>query len=147
MATALPLPLSTPNRNLVRLTIVRGITWTGFLMAIIVGIELLAFNLPVTAVVSVVIAMGMLNIATWWRLGRPRAVTHIEYLAHLLADITGLTLLFYFSGGSTNPFITYYLVPVTIAAATLPWRHAWIIAACAMGGYTFLMFSTTPFRS
>ena len=77
MPTALPLPLSTPNRNLVRLTIVRGITWTGFLMAIIVGIELLAFKLPVTAVVSVVIAMGMLNIATWWRLGRPRAMASI----------------------------------------------------------------------
>ena len=76
MPTALPLPLSTPNRNLVRLTIVRGITWTGFLMAIIVGIELLAFNLPVTAVVSVVIAMGMLNIATWWRLGRQGCIGH-----------------------------------------------------------------------
>ena len=56
MPTALPLPLSTPNRNLVRLTIVRGITWTGFLLAIIVGVELLAFDLPVTAVVSVVAA-------------------------------------------------------------------------------------------
>ncbi|CAH1044597.1 ATP-binding protein [Halomonas sp. TD01] len=144
MPTALPLPLSTPNRNLVRLTIVRGITWTGFLLAIIVGIELLAFDLPVTAVVSVVIAMGILNIATWWRLGRPKAVNHFEYLAHLLADIAGLTLLFYFSGGSTNPFITYYLVPVTIAAATLPWRHAWIIAACAMAGYTYLMFFYHP---
>ncbi|RUR27287.1 HAMP domain-containing histidine kinase [Vreelandella andesensis] len=144
MPTALPLPLSTPNRNLVRLTIVRGITWTGFLLAIIVGIELLAFDLPVTAVVSVVIAMGILNIVTWWRLGRPKAVNHLEYLAHLLADIAGLTLLFYFSGGSTNPFITYYLVPVTIAAATLPWRHAWIIAACAMAGYTYLMFFYHP---
>lgn len=144
MQPALPLPLSTPNRNLVRLTIVRGITWTGFLLAIIVGVELLGFNLPVTAVVSVVIAMGILNIATWWRLGRPRAVEHIEYLLHLLADITGLTLLFYFSGGSTNPFITYYLVPVTIAAATLPWRHAWACAACAMAGYSFLMFYYHP---
>ncbi|UYO74388.1 ATP-binding protein [Halomonas qinghailakensis] len=144
MPTALPLPLSTPNRNLVRLTIVRGITWTGFLLAIIVGIELLTFDLPVTAVVSVVIAMGILNIATWWRLGRPKAVNHFEYLAHLLADIAGLTLLFYFSGGSTNPFITYYLVPVTIAAATLPWRYAWIIAACAMAGYTYLMFFYHP---
>ncbi len=144
MPTALPLPLSTPNRNLVRLTIVRGITWTGFLLAIIVGIELLAFDLPVTAVVSVVIAMGILNIVTWWRLGRPKAVNHFEYLAHLLADIAGLTLLFYFSGGSTNPFITYYLVPVTIAAATLPWRHAWIIAACSMAGYTYLMFFYHP---
>ncbi|AZM95984.1 ATP-binding protein [Vreelandella venusta] len=144
MPTALPLPLSTPNRNLVRLTIVRGITWTGFLLAIIVGIELLAFDLPVTAVVSVVIAMGILNIVTWWRLGRPKAVNHFEYLAHLLADIAGLTLLFYFSGGSTNPFITYYLVPVTIAAATLPWRHAWIIAGCSMAGYTYLMFFYHP---
>ncbi|MDP3535641.1 ATP-binding protein [Halomonas sp. M1] len=144
MPTALPLPLSTPNRNLVRLTIVRGITWTGFLLAIIVGIEFLAFDLPVTAVVGVVIAMGVLNIATWWRLGRPRAVKHIEYLSHLLADVAGLTLLFYFSGGSTNPFITYYLVPVTIAAATLPWRHAWTVAACSMAGYTFLMFYYHP---
>lgn len=144
MPTALPLPLSTPNRNLVRLTIVRGITWTGFLLAIIVGIELLAFDLPVTAVVGVVISMGVLNIATWWRLGRPRAVKHIEYLSHLLADVAGLTLLFYFSGGSTNPFITYYLVPVTIAAATLPWRHAWTVAACSMAGYTFLMFYYHP---
>ncbi|PCF97527.1 ATP-binding protein [Vreelandella nigrificans] len=144
MPTALPLPLSTPNRNLVRLTIVRGITWTGFLLAIIVGIEFLAFNLPVTAVVGVVIAMGILNIATWWRLGRPRAVSHLEYLSHLLADVAGLTLLFYFSGGSTNPFITYYLVPVTIAAATLPWRHAWIVAICSMAGYSFLMFFYHP---
>lgn len=144
MQPALPLPLSTPNRNLVRLTIVRGITWTGFLLAIVVGVELLGFNLPVTAVVSVVIAMGILNIATWWRLGRPRAVEHIEYLLHLLADITGLTLLFYFSGGSTNPFITYYLVPVTIAAATLPWRHAWACAGSAMAGYSFLMFYYHP---
>ncbi|SHL92408.1 ATP-binding protein [Vreelandella subglaciescola] len=144
MPTELPLPLSTPNRNLVRLTIVRGITWTGFLLAIIVGVELLGFEMTVPAVVSVVIAMGALNIATWWRLGRPRDVEHTEYLLHLLADIAGLTLLFYFTGGATNPFITYYLVPVTIAAATLPWWHTWVIAACAMAGYSFLMFYYHP---
>ncbi|WP_346798375.1 ATP-binding protein [Halomonas sp. Bachu 37] len=142
--TALPLPLSTPNRNLVRLTIVRGITWTGYLIGVIVGVELLAFQLQVVTVVSVIITMGLLNLLTWWRLSQPRAVTHGEYLLHLLADITGLTLLFYFTGGSTNPFITYYLVPVTIAAATLPWRHAWIIAACAMASYTLLMFFYRP---
>ncbi len=140
MPTELPLPLSTPNRNLVRLTIVRGITWTGFLLAIVIGVELLGFEMTVPAVVGVVIAMGVLNIATWWRLGRPRAVEHTEYLFHLLADIAGLTLLFYFTGGATNPFITYYLVPVTIAAATLPWWHTWVIAAVAMAGYSFLMF-------
>ncbi|SDK84464.1 two-component system, sensor histidine kinase RegB [Franzmannia pantelleriensis] len=144
MHPALPLPLSTPNRNLVRLTIVRGITWTGFLAAIIFGIEVIGFQLRVVPVICVIVAMGLINVATWWRLGRPRAVTDTEYLLHLLADVAGLTLLFYFTGGSTNPFITYYLVPITIAAATLPWRFAWLIATASMAGYTFLMLFFEP---
>ncbi|MEQ5802182.1 ATP-binding protein [Halomonas sp. H10-9-1] len=139
MPTTQPLPLSTPNRNLVRLTIVRGITWTGFLAAIIFGVEVLGFELEVTAVIGVVLVMAVINLATWWRLGRHRAVTDGEYLLHLLADVAGLTLLFYFTGGASNPFITYYLVPVTIAAATLPWRCAWIIAATSMLGYSALL--------
>lgn len=139
-----PLPLSTPNRNLVRLTIVRGITWTGFLVGIIVGVELLHFELAVGAVIGVILAMALINLGTWWRLGRYRAVNHEEYLAHLLADVAGLTLLFYFTGGASNPFITYYLVPVTIAAATLPWRYAWIIAGISMLAYSGLMLFHHP---
>lgn len=139
-----PLPLSTPNRNLVRLTIVRGITWTGFLGAIIFGIEVLGFQLHVMPVISVIIAMGLVNVATWWRLGRPRAVTDTEYLTHLLIDVAGLSLLFYYTGGSTNPFITYYLVPVTIAAATLPWRYAWVIASASLVSYTAMMLFYEP---
>lgn len=144
MPSPLPLPLSTPSRNLVRLTLVRGITWTGFLAAIVIGIELLGFELEVLAVIGVILVMALINITTWWRLGRPRAVTHGEYLAHLMADVAGLTLLFYFTGGSTNPFITYYLVPVTIAAATLPWRHAWLLAITSMIAYSLLMVSYQP---
>ncbi|MDT8893637.1 ATP-binding protein [Halomonas sp. I1] len=144
MQAPLPLPLSTPNRNLVRLTIVRGITWTGFLIGVVIGIAGLGFALDIPAVIAVMAVMSLINIGTWWRLGRPWAVTHSEYLAHLLADIVGLTLLFYLIGGSTNPFIGYYLVPVTIAAATLPWRHAWAVAAAGMAGYSFLMFFYHP---
>lgn len=144
MHTAPPLPLSTPSRNLVRLTIVRGITWTGFLAAVIIGVELLHFELQVVAVIGVIVAMGLINLFTWWRLGRQWAVSHTEYVLHLLADVLGLTLLFYLTGGSTNPFINYYLIPVTIAAATLPWRHAWIIASAAMAAYTIMMFDYHP---
>ncbi len=144
MTTTQPLPLSTPSRNLVRLTIVRGITWTGFLVGVIVGVELLGFDLRVKAVIGVVLAMALVNLATWWRLGRHRIVSHVEYLAHLLVDVAGLTLLFYFTGGSSNPFITYYLVPVTIAAATLPWRYAWIIATSALLAYSLLMVNYHP---
>lgn len=144
MPAAPPLPLSTPSRNLVRLTLVRGITWTGFLIATIVGVELLDFALQLAAVIAVIVGMGLINLFTWWRLGRQWVVTDTEYVFHLLADVLGLTLLFYFTGGSTNPFINYYLVPVTIAAATLPWRHAWVIAATAMAAYTLLMVTYHP---
>ncbi|WP_251978052.1 ATP-binding protein [Salinicola avicenniae] len=139
-----PLPLSTPNRNLVRLTIVRGITWTGFLAAIIFGIEVLEFQLHVLPIIAIIVAMGLFNVATWWRLGRPRAVTDTEYLLHWLIDIAGLSLLFYYTGGSTNPFITYLLVPLAIAAATLPWSYAWIIALAAAVSYTFMMLFYEP---
>lgn len=138
------LPLSTPNRNLVRLTIVRGISWTGFLAGLIIGVEGLGFSLNVPAVIGVIVIMGLINVATWWRLGRPRDVSHREYLAHLLIDVVGLTMLFHFTGGSSNPFINYYLIPVTIAAATLPWRHAWIIASTSLLAYSLLMFFYHP---
>src|SRR5699024_6030121 len=121
---ATPLPLSTPSRNLVRLTIVRGITWTGFLVATIFGLEILGFELRAAAVIGVIVCMGLVNLFTWWRLGRQWAVSDMEYLLHLLVDVIGLTLLFYLTGGCNNPFISYYLVPVTIAAATLPWHYA-----------------------
>nr|WP_298248576.1 ATP-binding protein [uncultured Halomonas sp.] len=144
MPSMQPLPLSTPSRNLVRLTIVRGITWTGFLAGIIFGVEVLDFDLEVGAVIGVILIMAVINLGTWWRLGRHRAVTDGEYLLHLLADVAGLTSLFYFTGGASNPFVTYYLVPVTIAAATLPWRCAWIIAATSMAGYTTLLVFHHP---
>ena len=134
-----PLPLSTPGRNLVRLTLIRGIAWTGFLISIIVGTEVLKIHLLAVPLIMIIIVMAALNMLTWWRLGRPYPVTDPEYLFHLLADVIGLSLFFYYSGGANNPFISYFLVPLTISAATLPWIFTWIIAAAVLSAYTFLM--------
>lgn len=140
----LPLPLSTPGRNLMRLTLVRGITWTGFLGGIIFGLEVVNFQLNVVAVFSVIMSMALINLLTWWRLSWPRPVVDREYLLHLLADVVGLSLLFYFTGGANNPFISYFLVPLTISAATLPWRFTWIIAGYILLAYPLLMIFHHP---
>lgn len=139
-----PLPLSTPGRNLLRLTLVRGITWTGFLGGIIFGLKVLDFQLNVFAVFSVIFTMALVNLLTWWRLSWPGPVTDKEYLLHLLADVVGLSVLFYFTGGASNPFISYFLVPLTISAATLPWRSTWIIAAYILLAYPLLMIFHHP---
>ncbi len=128
--------LTTPARNLVRLTIARGITWTCFLVVILFGIEVMNFKLRIVPIIGIIVAMGLFNVATWWRLGQTRQVTDIEYLIHLLIDVAGLTLIFYYTGGATNPAITYYLIPVAMAAATQPWRHACITAASALVAYS-----------
>ncbi len=139
-----PLPLSTPGRNLMRLTLVRGITWTGFLIGILLGLEVFGFELNVVAVFAIIMTMALINLLTWWRISWPRPVADTEYLLHLLADIIGLTLLFYHTGGANNPFISYFLVPLTISAATLPWRFTWTLAIGIVTAYTLLMFFYHP---
>ncbi|WP_417597933.1 ATP-binding protein [Oceanospirillum sp.] len=134
-----PLPLSTPGRNLIRLTLIRGIAWTGFLISVIIGTEVLKIHLLAIPLIMIIIVMAVMNMLTWWRLGLPYRVTDSEYLFHLLADVIGLSLFFYYSGGANNPFISYFLVPLTISAATLPWIFTWIIAAAVLSSYTFLM--------
>ncbi|MFK7159910.1 ATP-binding protein [Marinospirillum sp. MEB164] len=139
-----PLPLSTPGRNLMRLSLVRGITWTGFLAGILLGLEVFGFQLHLLAVFSTIVAMALINLLTWWRLQWPHPVADWEYLLHLLLDVLGLSVLFYFTGGATNPFISYFLVPLTISAATLPWHFSWILASVILINYTLLMFFNFP---
>lgn len=140
MALPPPPALSTPSLNLMRLTIMRGITWTGFLLVVIFGIEVMGFQLDVIAVVSTILCMAAFNVITWWRLGLNRPVTDMEYTLHLIVDVLGLACVFYFTGGATNPVVTYLLVPITIAAATLPWWRSFCVAACAILAYTSLLF-------
>lgn len=52
--------------------------------------------------------------------------------------------LLYYSGGSTNPFVSYYLVPLTIAAATLPWIYSMVLSGLALTGYTLLLIWYHP---
>jgi two-component system sensor histidine kinase RegB len=84
------------------------------------------------------------NLLTWWRLSRPWPVTDPELFVQIAADVLVLGALLYFSGGSTNPFVSLFLLPLTIAAAILPPAYAWAMAALTLAGYTFLLFVNVP---
>jgi two-component system sensor histidine kinase RegB len=53
-------------------------------------------------------------------------------------------VLFYFSGGYSNPFIWMYLIPITVAAVALRPLYAWLIAGLSIGCYSMLMFFHLP---
>ncbi len=91
------------------------------------------------------VLLALLTIGGWWRSGRRDwPVTEGEFLAQLLLDVMVWTALMYFSGGASNPFISYYIVPIVVAAAVLPWRFAWIVTAASLLAYSLLMYNYQP---
>lgn len=84
-------------------------------------------------------ALATFNLFSWLRLRADVPVSNIELFAQLLADVTALSVLLYYAGGSTNPFVSLYLLPLVIAAATLPQRYTWAMAILTIACYTLLM--------
>lgn len=107
--------------------------------------RLIELELPWLAIISTICILAVLNFFTWIRLRYPWPVTYPEFFIQLLIDVAGLTALLYFSGGSTNPFISLYLLPLTIAATVLPWHYTWSMAVITISCYTCLLFKYVPF--
>lgn len=101
-------------------------------------------DVPYGALGLILLVLATLNLLSWLRTLRSWPVTEIEFLVQILAEIFGIGLLLYFSGGATNPFISYFLVPLSISAATLPWRFTWLVAALCIGIYSLLLVFNQP---
>ncbi len=86
----------------------------------------------------------LINVGVFLRLNKPWPISDPEFFGHLLLDILGLSVLLYLSGGANNPFVSYYLVPITIAAAILPWRYTWALAGLCLLCYSLLLFFYIP---
>lgn len=104
----------------------------------------LEIPLPLVPMGAVVGLLALFNLATWVRLRQPWPITALEFFAHLLADVAALTLLLFYSGGSTNPFASLYLLPIIIAAIALPAVYAWAMTAVTAVAYSFLMVMYVP---
>lgn len=129
--------------NLQRLFTIRLIVFVCQVAALLYAYRGLALGLNYTALVSIFVLLALLNGALYLRL-RHGTPGETEFFIHLLLDVLGLSLLLYFSGGASNPFVSYFLVPVTIAAATLGWRYTAVLAVLALTCYTLLLFHYQP---
>ncbi|HNP26819.1 MAG TPA: sensor histidine kinase, partial [Nitrosomonas sp.] len=132
------------SKNLQRLFWLRNIAILAQCLTFSLVYIIIDLDIPWTEMIVVVILLSALNLLTWVRLYQKWPVSNIEFFAQLLIDVFALSALLYFSGGSTNPFISLYLLPLTIAAATLPWRYTWVMAIITIGCYTLLLFNYVP---
>jgi two-component system sensor histidine kinase RegB len=135
---------TTAHTNLQRLALVRLIVLTGQIAAIIYAYGWLQTPLHYDRLLGITLLMSVATVVTFWRMGLAWPVTDPEFFAQLLLDVLGLGALLYYSGGATNPFISYLLVPLSIAAAILPSAYTITLAIINIGIYSALLFFYIP---
>jgi two-component system sensor histidine kinase RegB len=89
-------------------------------------------------------ALAIVTLLSFWRLRRDWPVSDQEYFAQLTLEVIGLTGFLYLSGGANNPFVSYYLVPLVIAAAILPRTYTWLLAVISVAAYSALLYFYLP---
>ncbi|MDH5378622.1 MAG: sensor histidine kinase, partial [Gammaproteobacteria bacterium] len=139
-----PLGIASNAINLKRLIWLRFIILASELAAAFYAIYGLHFSLalkPLFVLFSVAI---VINLLTLKRLQQPWPVTDKELFFHFSLDVLLLTVLLYFTGGSTNPFAPLYLIPLTLTAATLPGFYTWCMVLVTVSCYSLLFFMFEP---
>lgn len=132
-----------------RLIGMRGITIVGHLLVIGVMHFAMAIGLSTEVLISLLMVIAFLcvfNGLTWWRMRCIRPAGEIELFLQLFVDVNALSLLLYFSGGATNPFVSFYLPALAVAAAILPWRLTFFLALYSFASYSLLSYVYLPLR-
>lgn len=108
---------------------------------------LLEITLSWLPMLTCVALLALFNLFSWLRLRTDSPVSNIELFVQLCVDVSALSILLYYAGGSTNPFVSLYLLPIVIAAASLPQRYTWAMAIFTATCYTALMKYYQPLPS
>ncbi|WP_426414806.1 ATP-binding protein [Aestuariirhabdus sp. LZHN29] len=133
-----------PRENLQRLCIIRTLFVGSLVVALLWAQLRLNLLLNLQALGSILLVSTLLTLVTLWRLKAAAPVTQTELFGQLLFDVCTLSLVFFFSGGATNPFVSFYLVPLSIAAATLAWPYVWAMLLLCLLSYGVLLFFYVP---
>lgn len=132
------------HSQLRRLVALRSMAVTAQLLTLAAVWKILELELNWQPMLLTIAALAAINLYSWLRLRSGKPVPNKELFAQLCVDVLALSVLLYYSGGSTNPFVSLYLLPLVIAAATLPGRYTWGMAALTSVCYSVLMFYYIP---
>jgi len=138
------LTLAAPTQHLQQLAIIRnlllGCLWLSLLFSLLIKDTQLLYR----EIIVILVSFTILHCLTFIRLRNNLRVTELEFFIHLIIDVCFINALLFFSGGASNPFISYLLVPICISAATLPWRYTCFITSLCIATYSSLLFFYIP---
>jgi two-component system sensor histidine kinase RegB len=104
----------------------------------------LGIRLPLEPLAVTLCALAAWNVLIGVRITRNTEVHHAEVALNLVVDAVAFTSVIYFTGGPTNPFVSLYLLPISLAAASLPAAYAWVIGGVCASGYSLLLLRHVP---
>lgn len=126
-----------------RLAVLRWWLLAGLALAVLSGPTLLDIGVPlVPALVVIALLAGFNALAQRRADGEDFGVP--ELAGQLLVDLAGMGVLLYLTGGAANPLVSLLLLPVAVAALSLPGSWVAGIAGTAIGLYSFLMLYSLP---
>jgi len=132
------------HSQLHRLLVLRSVAIAAQLLTLAAVWKILDLELEWQPMLLTISVLATINLFSWLRLRGDQSVSNPELFVQLCVDVLALSILLYYGGGSTNPFISLYLLPLVIAAATLPRRYTWGMAALTVGCYSLLMVYYIP---
>jgi two-component system, sensor histidine kinase RegB len=94
--------------------------------------------LPLTQLAIVIAFLIGLNIVSLLRHRYRNVVSNTELFLALLLDVAALTAQLYQSGGAANPFVSLYLLQVTLAAVLLDAWSTWALVIITSGCFVWL---------
>lgn len=133
-----------PTSVLERLVSLRWLAIASQAATLMLATLWLDIPLPWWPMLMATLSLFIVNTLTWGRIGQPWPVSDNELFSQLCVDVLVLAWLLFYAGGSSNPFISLFLLPLTIAAVTLPMRYVWTMAVLAFIAYTLLLFYNVP---
>jgi two-component system, sensor histidine kinase RegB len=134
MATRDTLPVEAQRR----LILVGGALVFAEALGVAILAGLLHARLPLASLAAVISLHLAINVVSWLRLRRS-GMSSLELVLQLAADASCIGAVVYLTGGYANPFISLLLVPLILAAVSLPPFHAWGMACWVGVIYTLLM--------
>jgi two-component system sensor histidine kinase RegB len=129
---------ATHRKNLRVLISVRGVAFCAQIALILIAEYGFNIVLPIGWMFAVAGILVAFNLYSLYRAQSARPVGVGDLFLGLLVDVGVLSAQLAFSGGTANPFVSVYMLPVIIGAVMLTQGLAWAIYGLTLVGYLTL---------
>ncbi|HWU48601.1 MAG TPA: ATP-binding protein [Asticcacaulis sp.] len=136
------------RKNLRILLALRGMAFCVQVGLIAVAVYGLGIVLPFGLMLAAAALLIVFNLWSVWRLRQPKPVHDLDLFAGLVVDVLVLAVLLDLSGATSNPFVSFFMLPVILGAVMLSPLRAWLLYGLTLICYAALAIAaalqTTP---